>query len=60
MLPSMSPAEWESDLHAYSLSHPEVRVIDNVNSIRTLRNRGTMLSVLQGNDIVLQARPNGA
>lgn len=47
-------ADWESDLLEYSLSHPEVRVIDSVHGIRTLRNRGTMLTVLKGNDIIIQ------
>ena len=47
-------ADWENDLYEYSLSHPEVRVIDSVHSIRTLRNRGTMLTVLKGNDIIIQ------
>ena len=36
------------------MSHPEVRVIDNMECIRTLRNRGTMMTVLRGDDIVLK------
>ena len=48
------PSEWENDLLEYSVSHPEVRVIDNMECIRTLRNRGTMLTVLKGEDIVLK------
>ena len=52
-------AAWENDLQEYSRTHPEVRVIDSIESIRTLRNRGTMLTVLRGEDIVLQASGAG-
>ena len=53
-------AAWEHDLLEYSASHPEVRVIDSVHGIRTLRNRGTMLTVLKGNDITIPVSWGGA
>ena len=46
--------EWERNLLEYSKTHPDVTVIDRVDGIRALQNRSTMLSVLNGEGIVLQ------
>mmetsp|Transcript_15093 Transcript_15093/g.40824 ORF Transcript_15093/g.40824 Transcript_15093/m.40824 type:complete len:443 (+) Transcript_15093:139-1467(+) len=46
--------EWERNLLDYSKAHPDVTVIDRVDGIRALQNRSTMLSVLNGEGIVLQ------
>lgn len=47
--------DWELNLQRYVELHPEVRVIDSVDGIRTLQNRATMLAHLE-EPIVLQAR----
>jgi hypothetical protein len=36
---------------SYLREHPEVKVIDRLDGIRTLQNRGTMLLPLQGDGI---------
>mmetsp|Transcript_10669 Transcript_10669/g.22930 ORF Transcript_10669/g.22930 Transcript_10669/m.22930 type:complete len:422 (+) Transcript_10669:247-1512(+) len=46
--------DWERNLLEYSKAHPEVRVIDRVDGIRTLQNRATMLSPLHGDGICVQ------
>lgn len=46
--------EWEANLLEYVKQHPNVKVIDKVDGIRTLQNRSTMLTALHGNGIVLQ------
>lgn len=53
---SVLSAEWECALQEYARANPHVRVIDSVDGIRMLRNRATMLSVLQSRDIVVQVR----
>lgn len=46
-------AEWESNLLEFARQHPEVAVIDSVDGIRTVQNRSTMLSPLQGDGILI-------
>lgn len=53
--PPTLPAAWEHNLQGYTTAHPEVRVIDRVDGIRLLQNRATMLNVLNGNGIALDA-----
>jgi len=47
-------AAWERNLQDYAHQHPGVTVIDRVDGIRALQNRATMLSVLDGQGIVLK------
>lgn len=48
------PTEWENLLLDYVREHPGVKVIDRLDSIRNLQNRGTMLNSLCGEGILVK------
>lgn len=59
--PSTSqPTEWERQLEAYAAAHPETRVFDLPAATYPLRNRGTMVSFLDGGGWVFEARWRGS
>lgn len=53
-MPGHPAAEWERELEAYAAAHPETRVFDLPAATYPLRNRGTMVSFLDGEGWVFE------
>jgi inositol-1,3,4-trisphosphate 5/6-kinase/inositol-tetrakisphosphate 1-kinase len=49
----MPLAVWEANVGGYLQQHPGVKLIDNVDGIKTLQNRATMLSPLKGGGVTV-------
>lgn len=60
MVTALPPAaDWEAALEQYAATHPEVRVYDPPAATYPLRNRGTMVSFLDGGGWLFEVSRGG-